>query len=74
MRREIEVDNNPCTSHFFRNTKGKCFSYGVGRDITRFREKYSLGLHKNESDNSKISETPLDLKQVGSNADNHTPG
>ena len=48
-------DNNPCTSHFFRNTKGKCFSYGVGKDITHFREKYSLGLNKNESDDSKVS-------------------
>ena len=74
---EMDGDNNPCTSHFFRNTKGKCFCYGIGKAITRFREKYMLGLHKNESnsEDSKVSdhhETPLGLKLgvAGSDAEN----
>ena len=66
MRGVMEGDNNPCTSHFFRNTKGKCFSYGIGEAITRFRDKYMLGLHKNEitRDDTKVSETPLDQKKA----------
>ena len=66
MRGVMEGDNNPCTSHFFRNTKGKCFSYGIGKAITRFRDKYMLGLHKNEitSDDTKVSKTPLDQKKA----------
>ena len=66
MQGVMEGDNNPCTSHFFRNTKGKCFSYGIGKAITRFRDKYMLGLHKNEitSDDTKVSETPLNQKKA----------
>ena len=66
MRGVMEGDNNPCTSHFFRNTKGICFSYGIGKSITRFRDKYMLGLHKNEitSDDTKVSEMPLDQKKA----------
>ena len=78
MRGGMEGDNNHCTSHFFRNTKGRCFRYGIGKAITRFREKYmQLGLHKNEcnSENSKVNdhhETPLGLKPgvAGSDAAN----
>ena len=48
MRWKMEGNENPRALHFFRNTKGKCFSYGVGKDIARFREKYILGLKLNE--------------------------
>ena len=64
----MDGDRNPCTSHLFRITKGKCFS---------FREKYILGLHKNESNSeaSKVSDhgetSPgLKLGVAGSAAEN----
>ena len=73
----MDGDKDPCTSHFCRNTKGKCFSYGIGKDITRFREKYMLGLHKNESNSeaSKVSDhgetsPSLKLGVAGSAAEN----
>ena len=40
LRQEMEGDGSPCTSNFFRNTKAKDFSLGVGKDIAHFREKY----------------------------------
>lgn len=43
MRGKMEGDDDASSSFFFRNTKGKSFSYGVGKDITRFEEKYELG-------------------------------
>ena len=38
MRGQIEEDEDPCNSNFFRNTKGKSFDYGIGKDIARFKE------------------------------------
>ena len=77
MQGGMDGDKNPCTSRFFRNTKGKCFSYGIGKDITHFKEKYMLGLHKNESKSeaSKVSDhgetSPgLKLGVAGSAAEN----
>ena len=37
----------PCV---FRNTKGKSFDYGIGKDIARFKEKYdiNIGLKRDE--------------------------
>ena len=40
MRGQIEGDEDPCNSNFFRNTKGKSFDYGIGKDIAQFKEKY----------------------------------
>ena len=42
MRGPMEGDDNLCTSNFFRNTKGKSFDYGIGKDISRFKEKYDI--------------------------------
>ena len=42
LRGPIEGDDKPCTSNFFRNTKGKSFDYGIGKDISRFKEKYDI--------------------------------
>ena len=33
MRGQMEGDEDPCNSNFFRNTKGKSFDYGIGKDI-----------------------------------------
>ena len=50
MRGQMEGDEDPCNSNFFRNTKGKCFDYGIGKDIARFKEKYDIdiGLKRDE--------------------------
>ena len=50
MRGPMEGDDNLCTSNFFRNTKGKSFDYGLGKDISRFKEKYDIiiGLKRDE--------------------------
>ena len=29
---------------FFRNTRGKSFDYGIGKDIARFKEKYDINI------------------------------
>ena len=42
MRGPMPGNDNPCTSNFFRNTKGKYFDYGLGKDISRFKEKYDI--------------------------------
>ena len=42
MRGPMEGDDKPCTSNFFLNTKGKSFDYGIGKDISRFKEKYDI--------------------------------
>ena len=44
MRGQIEGDEDPCNSNFFRNTKGKSFDYGIGKDIARFKEKYDINI------------------------------
>ena len=50
MRGQMEGDEDPCNSNFFRNTKGKSFDYGIGKDIARFKEKYdiNIGLKQDE--------------------------
>ena len=50
MRGQMEGDEDPCSSNFFRNTKGKSFDYGIGKDIARFKEKYdiNIGLKRDE--------------------------
>ena len=50
MRGQMEGDEDPCNSNFFRNTKGKSFDYGIGKDIARFKEKYdiNIGLKRDE--------------------------
>ena len=50
MRGQMEGDEDPCNSNFFRNTKGKSFDYGFGKDIARFKEKYdiNIGLKRDE--------------------------
>ena len=50
MRGQLEGDDDPCNSNFFRNTKGKSFDYGVGKDIAQFKEKYdnNIGLKRDE--------------------------
>ena len=50
MRWQMEGDEDPCNSNFFRNTKGKSFDYGMARDIARFKEKYdiNIGLKRDE--------------------------
>ena len=44
MRGQMEGDDDRCKSNFFRNTKGKSFDYGVGKDIARFNEKYDINI------------------------------
>ena len=44
MRWQMEGDEDPCNSNFFRNTKGKSFDYGIGKDIARFKEKYDINI------------------------------
>ena len=44
MRGQMEGDEDPCNSNFFRNTKGKSFDYGIGKDIARFKEKYDINI------------------------------
>ena len=55
----MEGDDNTCTSLFFRNTKAKCFDYGMGKDITRFKKKYNInsGLTRDEV-NVKMEDAP----------------
>ena len=50
MRGQMEGDEDPCNSNFFRNTKGKFFDYGTGKDIAQFKEKYdiNIGLEQDE--------------------------
>ena len=50
MRGQMEGDEDPCNSNFFRNTKGISFDYGIGKDIARFKEKYdiNIGLKRDE--------------------------
>ena len=50
MRGHMEGDEDPCNSNFFRNTKGKSFDYGIGKDIARFKDKYdiNIGLKRDE--------------------------
>ena len=50
MRGQMEGDEDPCNSNFFRNTKGKSFDYGIGKDIARFKDKYdiNIGLKRDE--------------------------
>ena len=50
MRWQMEGDEDPCNSNFFKNTKGKSFDYGIGKDIARFKEKYdiNIGLKRDE--------------------------
>ena len=50
MRGQMEGDDDPCNSYFFRNTKGNSFDYGIGKDIARFKEKYdiNIGLKRDE--------------------------
>ena len=50
MRGQMKGDDDPCNSNFFRNTKGKSFDYGIGKDIARFKEKYdvNIGLKRDE--------------------------
>ena len=44
MRGQMEGDEDRCNSNFFRNTKGKSFDYGIGKDIARFKEKYDIDI------------------------------
>ena len=58
MRGQMEGHEDLCNSNFFRNTKGKSFDYGIGKDIARFKEKYDIdiGLKRDEFSTARQKE------------------
>ena len=42
MMGRMKGDERPCESPFFRNSKGNSFTYGIGKDLSRFKEKFNI--------------------------------